>query len=100
MVGIYWTFHPGWYVVIGIPLTIWILISVYRKNYRDPKEIQRQLAMGFTGLGLGLFTETIAVSMGLWHYGGGDWPAVLWLTYFLCSIAGYQIIKMLHDIIR
>lgn len=100
MEGVYWTFHPGWYVVIGIPLTIWILISVYRKNYKDGKEVYRQILMGFTGMGLGIFTEFLAVNMDLWHYGGGDWPVILWFTYFLCAIAGYQIVKMLQDVVR
>jgi len=89
MVGMYLTFDAGWFAIVGIPLFIWLLLTIYRKSYKATKETKQQLIFGVVGIGLALFTEILGVNMDLWHYGGGDWPIILWFVYFLCSISGY-----------
>lgn len=98
MAGMYLTFDVGWVAIVAIPLFIWIFLAIYRKSYKNPKEIKQQLIFGVIGIGLALFTELLGVSMGLWHYGGGDWPIILWVVYFLCSVSGYQMIKTIEKI--
>ena len=100
MVGLYWTFNSNWYVILAIPFVIWAAILIYRKGYKNSKEIRIQAGIGIVGMVLGMATEYIAVNMNVWHYTDGDWPITVWFMYLLVAFSGYQIIKLLEDRIK
>ncbi len=98
--NIYFSFGEGWYLVLGTLVCVWLLIIIYRKGYRNRKEIKQQIIVSMIGIGLAFGMEYMAVSKGIWHYFPGDWPIILWPFYFLVGIAGYQLVKLAQEHIR
>jgi hypothetical protein len=44
--------------------------------------------------------EFFAVSMNLWHYTPGDWPVILWPTYFVAILFGYQMLRSIEGLLH
>lgn len=98
--NIYFSFGVGWYPVIGVMIIFWLIIFLYRKGYRNRKEIKQQIIVSMIGVALAFCLEYMAVSNGIWHYSTGDWPIILWPFYFVIGIAGYQLVKLAQEYIR
>ena len=41
--------------------------------------------------------ELFAVSTGLWNYTPGNWPVILWPTYFAAILFGYQLLRSIEQ---
>jgi hypothetical protein len=46
------------------------------------------------------FMELFAVSMNLWQYTPGNWPVILWPTYFAAILFGYQLLRVIEGLFR
>jgi hypothetical protein len=44
--------------------------------------------------------EVFATATDLWHYVSGDWPIILWPTYFVAILFGYQLLRYIERIPR
>jgi hypothetical protein len=42
--------------------------------------------------------EFFAVSTGLWSYTPGNWPVILWPTYFVAILFGYQLLRSIESL--
>jgi len=60
------------------------------------KEIKEQVIIACLGLCVLTLMEVYAVSSDLWHYVPGDWPVILWPTYFVAILFGYQLLRFLE----
>jgi hypothetical protein len=40
--------------------------------------------------------EIFATSMNLWNYVPGNWPIILWPTYFVAILFGYQLLRLVE----
>ncbi len=96
---IYTDFPPGWWVILAIICSIYLIFYFSRNNKRKG-EVGIQLILGFVVLILAFFIEFVAVSMGIWNYVPGNWPVVLWVAYFGVGLAGFQIHMKIEEIIR
>ena len=64
------------------------------------KEVKEQLFLSMAGL-LALFLmEVFATTSDLWHYIPGDWPVILWPTYVVAILFGYQLLRFIEGLLQ
>ena len=81
-------FSPGWYTLLAFSIILFAVFSYMRKSFSDV------IKFGSIGLLISIITEVIGIGFGLWSYAGGNWPVILWPTYFIFLAAFYQVIKV------
>lgn len=82
-------FPSGWYVLFAFALVLFAIFSYFRKSFSSV------IRFGFIGLAVAVVSEIIAIYLGLWTYTNGNWPIILWPTYFLYTAAFYQLFNVL-----
>jgi len=93
-------FNSGWYVLFFAFLLSWAAMMIIRRKSKGSQEIKEQVLLAFCGMfALGLM-ELFAVSANLWHYTPGDWPVILWPTYFAGILFGYQLLRSIEGLIQ
>ena len=93
-------FNSGWYVLFFAFLLSWAAVLIIRRKSQSGREVKEQVFLAFCGLfALGLM-EFFAVSTNLWHYTPGDWPVILWPTYFAAILFGYQLLRSIEGLVR
>ncbi len=91
-------FDQNWYVLFFAFLLSWLIIFLSRKNYRGKKEAKEQLCLASGGLLALLLMEVFATSTNLWNYIPGNWPIILWPTYFVAILFGYQLLRFVEGL--
>ena len=91
-------FNQNWYVLFFAFLLSWLIILIGRKNYGNRKEAKEQLCLALGGLITLLLMEVFATSTNLWHYTHGNWPIILWPTYFVAILFGYQLLRFVEGL--
>jgi hypothetical protein len=96
--NILFDYNSSWYVLFFGFLASWaILLYLRRKGAK--REAKEQMFLGLSGMfALGLM-EFFAVSTNLWHYTPGDWPVILWPTYFAAILFGYQLLRSIEGVL-
>jgi hypothetical membrane protein len=89
-------FNPNWYILLFSFLLLWLAILITRRTYNNTKEAKEQLFLALTGLFALALMEVFATSTDLWHYVSGDWPIILWPTYFVAILFGYQLLRYIE----
>src|SRR4030042_4808478 len=93
-------FNSSWYVLFVAFMLSWAALVIGRRKCQGRREVKEQVYLAFGGLfALGLM-EFFAVSANLWHYTPGDWPVILWPTYFAAILFGYQLLKSIEAFVR
>jgi len=88
--------NQSWYVLFLGFLVPWLILTISRRKSLGMKEIKEQICLAFLGLCALALMEIYAVSTNLWHYVPGDWPVILWPTYFVAILFGYQLLRFLE----
>jgi hypothetical protein len=91
-------FSSSWYVLLFGFLAAWAVLMVVRKKYCI-HEIKEQMFLAFGGMIAMGMMEFFAVSTGLWNYTPGNWPVILWPTYFVAILFGYQLLRSVERIL-
>jgi len=89
-------FNQNWYILFLSFLLSWIILLTFRKKHRDRKEAKEQIILALAGLFTLFLMEVFAISTNLWHYLPGDWPIILWPTYFFAILFGYQVLRLIE----
>jgi len=89
-------FNQNWYVLFFAFLLSWLIMSISRKSYGNRKEAKEQLCLALSGLLALLLMEIFATSTNLWHYNPENWPIILWPTYFVAILFGYQLLRFIE----
>jgi hypothetical protein len=92
-------FNSGWYVLFFAFLLSWAALVVVRRKDHGRKEVKEQFFLASCGLFALALMEFFAVSTDLWHYGAGDWPVILWPTYFAAILFGYQLLRSIEGLV-
>ena len=88
--------NPNWYILLFSFLLLWLILMVTRRKYTNAKEAKEQLCLALAGLTALVLMEVFATSTDLWHYVSGDWPIILWPTYFAAILFGYQLLRFIE----
>ena len=92
-------FSLSWYLLLIAFLLGWLSIIFLRKKQFDRKEAKQQLLLGILGTVALLCMEVFAVSTNLWNYVPDNWPVILWPTYFVAILFGYQLLRFVETIV-
>jgi hypothetical protein len=97
--NVWFDFYSSWYVLFFGFLAAWAVLTLVRKKTHRKREAKEQVFLACGGMfSLGLM-EFFAVSTNLWHYTPGDWPVILWPTYFAAILFGYQLLRSIEGLL-
>lgn len=89
-------FNSSWYILLFAFLGAWALLFVARRKWSTKHEVKEQVFLAFGGMVSLALMEFFAVSTGLWNYTPGNWPVILWPTYFVAILFGYQLLRSIE----
>jgi hypothetical protein len=92
-------FNSSWYVLFFAFLLGWGVLLVVRRKWQAKNEVKEQMLLAFGGMISLSLMEFFAVSMGLWNYTPGNWPIILWPTYFVAILFGYQMLRSIERVL-
>jgi hypothetical protein len=72
---------------------------IVRRKYSERRERKQQLVIGILGSCALVSMEVFATSMNLWSYTPTNWPVILWPTYFVAILFGYQLLRVVERIV-
>jgi hypothetical protein len=93
-------FNSGWYVLLIAFLASWGVLVFFRRSGRLKREAKEQILLALGGMSALVLMEYFAVSMGLWSYTPGNWPVILWPTYLVAILFGYQLLRFIEASLR
>ena len=93
-------FNSGWFVLFFAFLLSWTAMLIIRRKSQSRREVKEQAVLACCGLFALALMEFFAVSTDLWHYTPGDWPVILWPTYFAAILFGYQLLRFIEGFVR
>ena len=93
-------FNSSWYVLFFAFLLSWAVLTLARRKRQGRKEVKEQLFLALSGLTALALMEFFAVSTNLWQYTPGNWPVILWPTYFTAILFGYQLLRSIEGLLR
>lgn len=96
--SLYWEFPVGWWAVILIIYGLYFLIFLQRKGYQRKNEIKIQLVFASVALLIAFVIELVGVNLKVWTYASGNWPIIIWPTYFGAGLLCCQLIKKIEEI--
>lgn len=91
-------FNSNWYVLLFGFLAAWAVLLVIRRKWLAKHEVKQQVFLAFGGMISLALMEFFAVSTGLWNYTPGNWPVILWPTYFAAILFGYQLLRSIEGL--
>jgi len=97
--NVFFDFNSSWYILLFGFLAAWAVLLVARRKYRTLHEIKEQLFLAVGAMTSLLLMELFAVSTGLWNYTPGNWPVILWPTYFAAILFGYQLLRTVESLL-
>jgi phosphatidylglycerophosphate synthase len=93
-------FNSSWYILLTAFLVSWAVLFFVRRKRQVRKEALEQVFLALCGMFALALMEFFAVSMNLWHYTPGNWPVILWPTYFAAILFGYQLLKSIERLLH
>jgi hypothetical protein len=96
--NVIFSFNSDWYVLLFGFLAAWAILTVIRGKWLSKHEVKQQIFLAFGGMISLALMEFFAVSTGLWNYTPGNWPVILWPTYFVAILFGYQLLRSIEGI--
>jgi hypothetical protein len=91
-------YNSSWYVLFFGFLAAWAVLMFVRRKGSAKREVKEQLFLATSGMIALTLMELFAVSNGLWSYTPGNWPVILWPTYFTAILFGYQLLRSIEGI--
>ena len=92
-------FNANWYILFAAFLSTWAVLLIVRRKCRAIHEAKEQVFLAFGGMVSLAMMEFFAVSTGLWDYTSGNWPIILWPTYFAGILFGYQLLRSVEGLL-
>jgi hypothetical protein len=96
--NILFDFNSSWYVLFFAFLISWVVLLFIRRERQGRKEIKEQFFLALSGMFALALMEFFAVSTNLWNYTPGNWPVILWPTYFAAILFGYQLLRSIEGL--
>jgi len=96
---IWFDFNSSWYVLFCAFLAAWAILMFVRQKKYFKHEVKEQMFLAVGGMVSLILMEFYAVSTDLWHYTPGNWPVILWPTYFVAILFGYQLLRSIEGLL-
>jgi drug/metabolite transporter (DMT)-like permease len=96
--NVFFDYNSSWYVLLLGFLAAWAILLVVRRKWSS-HEIKEQMLLALGGMVAMAMMELFAVSTGLWNYTPGNWPVILWPTYFAGILFGYQLLRSVERVL-
>jgi hypothetical protein len=93
-------FNSSWYVLFSGFLLSWAALVIVRRKRYSKREVSEQFLLAMSGMFALALMEFFAVSTNLWNYTPGNWPVILWPTYFAAILFGYQLLRSIEGLLR
>jgi len=93
---IVFNFNSSWYIILFGFIFTWTILLLLRRKSFGKKEIKEQLLVAVGGMTTCVLMELFAITTGLWFYPTGNWPVILWATYFVGILFGFQLLKSIE----
>jgi ABC-type Co2+ transport system permease subunit len=90
-------FNQNWIILFIVFFLLWAILFVRRKKRGGKKEVKEQLYLAIAGLFALFLMEVFATTSNLWHYFPGNWPVILWPTYLVAILFGYQLLRFIES---
>jgi hypothetical protein len=97
--NVFFDFNTSWYVLLFAFLGAWALLLFARRKWKAMHEMKEQVFLALGGMISLAMMEFFAVSTGLWNYTPGNWPVILWPTYFAAILFGYQLLRSIEGLL-
>jgi fatty acid desaturase len=97
--NVFFDFNTSWYVLLFAFLGAWALLLFARRKWKAVHEMKEQVFLALGGMISLAMMEFFAVSTGLWNYTPGNWPVILWPTYFAAILFGYQLLRSIEGLL-
>ena len=97
--SILFDYNSSWYVLFFGFLASWAVLLIIRRKGSAKREAKEQAFLATNGMIALALMEFFAVSTNLWHYTSGDWPVILWSTYFAAILFGYQLLRSIEGLL-
>lgn len=97
--NVFLDFNTSWYALLLAFLGAWAVLLFARRKWKAVHEMKEQMFLALGGMISLAMMEFFAVSTGLWHYTPGDWPVILWPTYFAAILFGYQLLRSIEGLL-
>jgi hypothetical protein len=89
-------FSPAWYALFVAFFLAWLTLALFRRKGVERKEAKEQFVLGLIGSCALVSMEIFAISTNLWTYVPQNWPVMLWPTYFVAILFGYQLLRLVE----
>jgi hypothetical protein len=96
---VFFDYNSSWYILLFAFLGAWALLMIVRRKHNSKHEIKEQIFLALGGMISLALMEFFAVSTGLWNYTPGNWPVILWPTYFVAILFGYQLLRSVERVL-
>ncbi len=96
--NIIFDFNANWFILFFAFLSGWAVLMIARRKWNTLKEAKEQVFLASAGLVSMVLMELFAVSTGLWHYPPDNWPIILWPSYFVAILFGYQMLRSIEGL--
>ena len=90
-------FHQYWYILFFAFLGVWAVLMISRRRNGKKNKVKEQIYLVIGGLFSLFLMELFATQSNLWHYVPGDWPVMLWPTYVVAILFGYQMLRFIEE---
>jgi hypothetical protein len=97
--NVFLDFNTSWYVLLFAFLGAWAVLLFARRRWKAVHEMKEQVFLALGGMISLAMMEFFAVSTGLWNYTPGNWPVILWPTYFAAILFGYQLLRSIEGLL-
>jgi hypothetical protein len=97
--NVFFDYNSSWYILLLAFLGAWAVLMLVRRKFNSKHEIKEQVFLALGGMISLAMMEFFAVSTGLWNYTPGNWPVILWPTYFVAILFGYQLLRSIERVL-
>jgi hypothetical protein len=97
--NVFFDFNASWYILLFSFLAGWAILMAIRRKWSATHEVKEQMLLALGGMISLALMEFFAVSTGLWNYTPGNWPVILWPTYFVAILFGYQLLRTVERVL-
>ena len=81
----------GWYAMLAVGIVFWLIFIKLSKT-----KLAANLIMGLFVMIIAVMAEIIGIGLNLWSYTPGNWPVLLWPSYFVYGMLAYSFFKIIE----